>query len=432
VTGPEGSGEPRRGAPVGREGSGEPRGAPVGSGPGFRPAWVEVDLDAVAHNTRVLAGVVAPARVLAVVKADAYGHGAVPVARTAVAAGASWLGVALAEEALALRAAGISAPVLILSEPHPAAADACAAQGIAVTVASRAGVQAFGAAGRRAGRRVAAHLKVDTGMHRQGCDPADLPALVAFALAEPGLEVEGVWSHFAVADEPARHATTDAQLARYTAALATAEAAGLLPRWRHLANSAGATLRDDARFDLVRLGIELYGLAPSPELPAEATAGLRPALALRAAVSAVRTVEAGERVSYGHRWAAPARTRIATLPVGYADGVRRGLSGRFRVRLGGRDLPQVGTVTMDQLMVDAGDAPVEVGDVATLLGDPARGEPGVGEWSAALDSIDYEVTCGLAGRLPRVHRHGDRDEPPAGRARAGAEQGERVGEGARA
>jgi alanine racemase len=376
--------------------------------PGLRPAWVEVDLGAVAHNTRTLAAEVAPARVLAVVKADGYGHGAVPVARTAISAGASWLGVAMVEEALALRAAGIGAPLLVLSEPHPAAADACAQHGIAVTVSTRAGVLAFGAAGRRGGRPVAAHLKVDTGMHRQGCAPADLPALAAAALAEPGLDVEGVWSHFAVADEPGQRATTDAQLARYTDALAAAAAAGLRPRWRHLANSAGATLRDDARFDLVRLGIELYGLAPDPDLPEEATARLRPALALRAAVSAVRTVEAGERVSYGHRWAAPVRTRIATLPVGYADGVRRGLSDRIRVRLGGRDVRQVGRVTMDQLMVDVGDAPVEVGEVATLLGDPARGEPGVREWSVALDTIDYEVTCGLSGRLPRVHHHGDR------------------------
>ena len=403
--------------------------------PGLRPAWVEVDLGAVAHNTRTLAAEVSPARVLAVVKADAYGHGAVPVARAVISAGASCLGVALVEEALALRAAGISAPVLILSEPHPSAADACAEHGIAVTVCTLAGVQAFGAAGRRGGRPVTAHLKVDTGMHRQGCDPADLPALVVAALAEPGLSVEGVWSHFAVADEPARQATTDAQLDRYAAALAAAAALGLVPRWRHLANSAGATLRDDARFDLVRLGIELYGLAPSPDLPAAATVRLRPALALRAAVSAVRTVEAGERVSYGHRWAAQARTRIATLPIGYADGVRRGLSDRIRVRLAGRDVRQVGRVTMDQLMVDVGDAPVEVGEVATLLGDPARGEPGVREWSVALDTIDYEVTCGLSARLPRVHHHGDRTGRPAavGTAHAGgpvdAAPAGRAGEG---
>jgi alanine racemase len=371
--------------------------------PGLRPAWVEVDLEAIAGNVRTLTAEVAPARLLAVVKADAYGHGAVPVARAAVGAGAAWLGVALVEEALELRQAGLSTPLLVLSEPHPAAADACAAAGIAVTLCTQAGVRAFGAAGRRAGRPLAVHLKVDTGMHRQGCDPAELPALVTAACAEPGLEVEGLWSHFAVADEAAKTATTDAQLARYRDALAAAAAAGLEPRWRHLANSAGATVRDDARFDLVRMGIELYGLAPSDELAGRVRARLRPALALRAAVSALRTVEAGERVSYGHRWQAPRRTRIATLPVGYADGLRRGLSGRIRVRLGGRDLPQVGTVTMDQVMVDVGETDVEVGQVATLLGDPAKGEPGVGEWAAALDTIDYEITCGLSPRLPRVH-----------------------------
>jgi alanine racemase len=382
--------------------------------PGLRPAWVEVDLEAIAGNVRTLAAEVAPARLLAVVKADAYGHGAVPVARAAIGAGTAWLGVALVEEAQELRRAGISAPVLVLSEPPPAAADVCAADRIAVTICTREGVRAFGMAGRRAGRPVAAHLKVDTGMHRQGCHPAELPDLVAAALAEPGLEAEGLWSHFAVADEAAGTATTDAQLARFRGALAEAAAAGLEPRWRHLANSAGATVRADARFDLVRMGIEVYGLAPSEELAGQVRARLRPALALRAAVSAVRTVEAGERVSYGHRWEAPTRTRIATLPVGYADGLRRGLSGRIRVRVGGRDLPQVGTVTMDQVMVDAGTTDIEVGQVATILGDPAKGEPGVGEWSAALGTIDYEITCGLSPRLPRVHH------------RAGQPTGQRV------
>ena len=376
--------------------------------PGLRPAWVEVDLDAIAGNVRTLAAEVAPARLLAVVKADAYGHGAVPVAREAVRAGAAWLGVALVEEALALREAGVSAPVLVLSEPHPDAADACAAAAVAVTICTQAAVRTFGTAGRRAGRPLATHLKVDTGMHRQGCAPAELPALVAAAMAEPGLEVDGLWSHLAVADEAAKAATTDAQLARFRDALAAAATAGLEPRWRHLANSAGATVRADARFDLVRTGIEVYGLAPSEELADHVRQRLRPALALRAAVSALRTVEAGERVSYGHRWQAPRRTRIATLPVGYADGLRRGLSGSIRARLGERDLPQVGTVTMDQVMVDVGDSEVEIGQVATLLGDPAKGEPGVGEWSAVLGTIDYEITCGLSPRLPRVHHRAGR------------------------
>jgi alanine racemase len=378
--------------------------------PGLRPAWVEVDLDAIAANARQLAAEVAPAQLMAVVKADAYGHGAVPVARAAIAAGARWLGVALVEEALELRQAGVSAPILVLSEPHPAAADVCADQRIGVTLCTPAGVRVFGTAGRLAGQPVAAHLKVDTGMHRQGCAPADLPELVRLALAERGLVVEGLWSHFAVADEPAAAVTTDRQLEGFQRALGVASELGLAPRWRHLANSAGATLRDDARFDMVRVGIELYGLAPAPPLAEEVRRRLRPALSLRAAVSAVRAVDAGERVSYGHRWAAPRATRIATLPVGYADGVRRGLSGRIRVLLGGRELPQVGTITMDQLMVDIGDAPIDVGEVATLLGDPARGEPGAGEWARLLDSIDYEVTCGLSPRLPRMHHHGGHPE----------------------
>jgi alanine racemase len=372
--------------------------------PGLRPAWVEVDLDAIAHNVRHLAATVAPAELLAVVKANAYGHGAVPVARAALGAGATRLAVALVEEAVELRDAGITAPVLVLSEPHPDAAGVCAERGIAVTICTLDGVRAFAAAGRRAGRPVAAHLKVDTGMHRQGCAPDELPALAKAAVTADGLDPEGLWTHFAVADDAAQAATTDAQLARYKEAL---DAAGFTPRLRHAANSAGATLRDDARFDLVRCGIEVYGLAPAPELTGPVAAVLRPALALRAAVSAVRVIDEGEKVSYGHAWTAPRRTRIATLPLGYADGVRRGLSDRLRVLLGGRLLPQVGRVTMDQLMVDAGpDSSVEVGDVATLLGDPARGEPAVAEWTAALDTIDYEITCGLGARLPRVHTGG--------------------------
>jgi len=384
--------------------------------PALRPAWVEVDLDAIAGNVRTLAAEVAPARVMAVVKADGYGHGAVPAAIAALDAGAAWLGVALVEEALELRAAGIGAPVLVLAEPHPGAADACARHAVAVTIGSLAGVAAFAAAGRRAGRPVAAHLKVDTGMHRQGCLPADLPAVAAAAVAADGLDPEGLWTHFAVADDPAQDATTDAQLAAYQAALGVAAEAGLTPRWRHAANSAGATLRADARFDLVRCGIETYGLAPAPALTGQVAARLRPALALRALVVAVRTVEAGEKVSYGHIWTAPRRTRVATLPLGYADGIRRGLSGRMRVVVDGLARQQVGRVTMDQIMVDVGDAglpggtdpgpPVEVGAQATVLGDPKAGEPGVAEWAELLDTIDYEVTCGLGARLPRVHYHG--------------------------
>jgi alanine racemase len=223
--------------------------------PGMRPAWAEVDLDAIAANLRQLAGEVSPAQVMAVVKADAYGHGAVPVARAAVAAGARWLGVALVEEALELRDAGISTPILVLSEPHPSAADVCVERRIAVTLCTEAGVRVFGMAGRLAGRPAATHLKVDTGMHRQGCAPDDLPRLVRLAMAERGLEVEGLWSHFAVADEPAADATTDRQLASFQRALEVAAELGLVPRWRHLANSAGAKLRCDSLFYLFRFGI---------------------------------------------------------------------------------------------------------------------------------------------------------------------------------
>jgi alanine racemase len=373
--------------------------------PELRPAWIEVDLGAVAANVRRLAAEVAPAAVMVVVKADGYGHGALPVARAALDAGAAWLGVALVEEAMELRHAGVDAPVLVLQEPHAAAADACARNGIAVTLTTPGGVRAFSEAGRRAGRPVAAHLKVDTGMHRMGCAPAEVPELAAAVATAEGLTADGIFTHFAVADDPGQDATTAGQIATFLAAVKAAEAAGLAPRWRHAANSAGATLRDDARFDLVRLGIEVYGLAPDRRWAERTRSRLRPALSLRALVSAVRTVEAGEKVSYGHTWTARRRSRIATVPVGYADGVRRGLSGRIRAVSGGASYRQVGRITMDQLMLDVTDGPVEVGSFVTLLGDPALGEPGAGEWAEALDTIDYEVTCGLSRRLPRVY-HG--------------------------
>jgi alanine racemase len=362
-----------------------------------RPTWAEVDLDAVAGNVAAVAEV-SGTPVCAVVKADGYGHGAVPVARAALSAGAAWLAVALVEEGLALREAGIDAPVLILSEPLPSGLAAAHAGGLTPTIATRAGVRAAAAH-----RGWPVHLKVDTGMHRVGCEPAEAPAL-AVMVGEAGLELGGVWTHLAVADEPGDPFTA-VQLERFEAVLGALAAARIDPGLRHAANSAAAIAHPAARYDLVRVGIATYGVAPSPEL--DGRVGLRPALRLRSAVSAVRTVAPGEGVSYGRRWRATVPTVVATVPIGYADGVRRswGTVGGT-VLLHGTHRPVVGVVSMDQLMVDAGDLPVAVGDEVVLLGRQAGAEIAAAAVAARLDTIPYEILCAVGARVPRRYGGG--------------------------
>jgi alanine racemase len=361
----------------------------------MRPTWVEVDLDAVAHNVALLVERSAPAEVCAVVKADGYGHGAVPVGRAALDGGASWLAVALVEEAAELRAAGIDAPILLLSEARPDEFAEVAALDLRATVYTPAGVRAAGAAG----GPLRVHLKVDTGMHRVGAQPADVVDLARAVVEVPGLVLEAVWTHCAVADEPERPFTAE-QLARLDAVLAALADAGIDVAVVHAANSAGAIAHPAARRSMVRCGIAVYGIDPSPELAGALP--LRPALRLRSEVTLVKHVAAGEGVSYGLRHTFDRDTTVATVPVGYADGVRRRLGLLHQeVLIGGRRLPIVGVVTMDQLMVDCGDAPVAVGDEVVLLGRQGVDEVLATEWAAALDTIGYEITCALGPRLPR-------------------------------
>jgi alanine racemase len=381
----------------------------------YRPAWAEVDLDAVRHNVVLLGQVSGPrTKVCAVVKADGYGHGAVPVARAALEAGAAWLAVALVEEGVALRAAGLDAPVLVLSEPPPEAMGAVVAHDLTPTVATRGGVTALAAAARRAGsaRPVPVHVKVDTGMHRIGVAPEDAAAL-AGAVAAAGLRLEGLWTHLAVAEDPAEEARafTAEQLARFDAALAAVRRAGHRPEVVHVANSAGTIAHPGSRFDLVRVGIALYGILPDERLApafAELTGGrsLRPVLSLRARISAVRDLPAGARPSYGRRRPLPEAARVATVPLGYADGVpRRLFDAGGAVLVGGRRRPLAGTVTMDQVVVDCGPPdrrPVEVGDEVVLLGRQGDEEVTASEWAAALGTIAYEVVCGIGARVPRL------------------------------
>ena len=358
-------------------------------------AEVVVDLDAIAHNVALTVERVAPARVWAVVKARAYGHGDTAVAGAALAAGASGLCVATVDEGERLRDAGIDAPVLLLSQQSPRLAERVVLARLTPTVHDVAGLDALVSA--RANDHPV-HLKVDTGMQRVGVRPDGLAQLVA-ALVErsPALCLEGVYTHLAVADT-LDHPGTEEQLARFAGALGDLDLGGVLV---HAANSAGALAHPGARRDLVRLGIAMYGLSPGDDLTAEAL-GLRPALTLRARVAHVKRVEAGSSISYGWRHTFDRATTVATVPIGYADGVPRRLSALGgEVLIGGRRHPMVGVVTMDQLMVDVGDAAVAVDDEVVLIGSQGDDRIGVAEWSTRLGTIDYEVVCGISDRVPR-------------------------------
>jgi len=373
----------------------------TGGAPHFRPAWSEVDLGAVRSNARVLAETAAPAALLAVVKADGYGCGAVPVARAALDAGATWLGVALVEEGAALRAAGIDAPVLVLSEPPPEAAGAVVSAALTPVVYTEPGIEALAKAVAELSPDAAlpVHLKVDTGMHRVGCPPEAVAALVDAIDGRPELVLDGICTHFAVADEPDRSESHE-QLDQFRQVLDAVDSARGRPRLIHAANSAAMLAVPDARFDLVRAGIALYGVAPAPILADRVS--LTPVLSLRAQVTYVKTLPAGTRVSYGLRYELTRRSRIVTVPVGYADGVPRNLGLRGgEVLIGGRRYPIAGTVTMDQLMVDLGDATAEVGDEVVLLGRQGGDEVTAEEWAERLDTIAYEIVTGIGPRVPR-------------------------------
>jgi alanine racemase len=365
----------------------------------LRPAWADIDLDAVRHNARTLLDLARPAALLAVVKADAYGHGAVPVAQAALEAGASWLGVALVEEGARLRDAGIAAPVLVLSEPAPVAAAAVVEHQLTPMVYTANGADALAKAVVESGRAepLPVHVKVDTGMHRVGCHPDDARSIVDVIGARPELALQGICTHLAVADEPERAATTE-QLACFDGVLAELELDGLRPPLAHAANSAGLIAHPDARYDLVRCGIALYGANPVPSHPVD----LRPALSLRARVSHVKRLPAGASVSYGLRYALDRESSIATVPIGYADGVPRGVGlAGGEVLVGGRRVPIAGTVTMDQLMVDVGDAAVEPGDEVVLIGRQGDEQITAGDLADLLGTIAYEIVTSISARVPR-------------------------------
>lgn len=362
-----------------------------------RPTHATVDLEAIRTNAALLAQRVAPACLMAVVKADGYGHGAVAVAQAALEGGATWLGVALVEEGRTLRAAGIAEPILLFSEPPVDAAEEVVHLGLTPAVYTEPAIRALAAAARAAETSLVVHVKVDTGMRRVGAESERVLDLAQLIVAEPALELGGVMTHFAVADEPGDG--VDLQREKFNAVLSELEAAGIDPGMRHLANSAALLTRPDTHFDMVRAGIALYGLPPTPtDLP------LRPAMSLVSAVSYVKRIHADEAVSYGWRYRTQHETTIVTVPIGYADGVRRALhavGGEVLIR--GNRYPLAGTITMDQLMVDVGNADIHVGDLVTLIGTDGEESVSADEWAHALGTISYEVVCSFSPRVPRIY-----------------------------
>jgi len=377
-----------------------------------RHAEVVVDLDAVAHNVHELRSLAGSAEFCAVVKADGYGHGAVPVARAALDAGATSLAVALVEEGAALRDAGIDAPILLLSEPPVDALRDAWKLALTPTLYHEDSVEVASEVVHRHGRW-GVHIKVDTGMHRVGAPPEDAVHLAAKVVSSRELVLEGVFTHLAVADEPERAETAE-QLELFARVCADMRDRGIDTGTVHAANSAGLIAHPEARLDMVRCGIAMYGLAPSRDLAA--MVDLRPAMSVVAEVSHFATVAAGDGVSYGLRHRFDRDTVVAVVPVGYADGVSRRLAEvGGEVLIGGHPRAMRGAVTMDQFVVEVGPAgggpggldpaasaaPVSCGDEVVLLGHQGGAEVTATQWADRLGTINYEVACGFSARLPR-------------------------------
>jgi alanine racemase len=368
--------------------------------------YAPVDLGAITRNVEILRARMTGSQVMAVVKADGYGHGSTQAARAAVAGGADWLGVVHVAEALRLRRAGIAEPVLCLMALAESAHEDAIRAGIDLTAGSVPLVRQIGAAAGRAGQPARLHLKADTGLSRGGATPAEWPAVVDAALAAQAdglVRVTGLWSHFACADEPG-HPSIQAQLDRFAEATGLAEKAGVAPEVRHIANTAAAITRPDSRLDLVRLGGAIYGLST---LPGGAPGWLRPAMTLTARLAQVKRVPPGTGVSYGHRYVTTAPTTLGLVPLGYADGVPRTATGHPLVFAHGRRWPIAGTVCMDQFVVDFGDEPVAPGDEVVLFGPGDGGEATAQEWGEQLGTISYEIVTGIGGRVPRTYQDAD-------------------------
>jgi len=362
-----------------------------------RKAAAYIHAENLKGNFRELRKLAGNAKLCAVIKADAYGHGALAVSKILEREGADYLAVALLEEALELRAAGIGSPILVLGTTDAGNADIVVSRHITQTVFTEDLAGALSASASRLGLPAKIHVKVDTGMHRQGIRVEDAGAFARALISLGGLTVEGAYSHFAEADNPDTSFTMR-QLADFHRALGGMKAAGLSPPLRHIANSAGLLHFPEARLDMVRPGILLYGL--SPDAAHGLPEGFRPVMRFCASIAALRTIPAGESVSYGRLFTAARTTRLALLQIGYADGYSRLLSNKAHVVVKGKRAPLAGRVCMDQIMIDVTDIPeASVGDEATLFGLP---ELQAGELARLMGTIDYEVSCGISKRVPRI------------------------------
>ncbi len=369
-----------------------------------------VDLDAIRHNVAVLCEHAGTAQVMAVVKADGYGHGLVPSAQAAVRGGASWLGVAFLEEALALRAAGVEVPLLAWLFAPDEDLTAAVAAGVDLGVYATAELARAVEAAVTSGVPARVHLKADTGLSRGGATVGDWPDLceaAAKAEAEGSVRVVGLWSHFAFADGGPDHPVNSRQAAVFAEALEVAASKGLQPEVRHLANSAATLTAPTTHYDLVRPGVAVYGLSPVPQIGSPRDFGLRPAMTLLSTVALTKRVPAGSGVSYLHRYTTEAETTLALVPLGYADGVPRAATNSARVLLRGRQRQIAGTVSMDQFVLDVGDDEVAAGDEVVLFGPGDDGGPTAQDWADAVGTIDYEIVTRIGARVPRAYVGGD-------------------------
>ncbi len=385
----------------------------------FRPSHVEVDVNAISNNVRALMKAAGTKQFCAVVKADGYGHGSVQAARAALQGGATLLAVALVEEAVVLREGGITHPILVLSQVPRGSESTVAKLDLIATVYSESAIDQLSAAGGMAGVTVRVHMKIDTGMHRVGCRPDQAVALAERIAAAPNLMQMGTFTHLAVADAPELTYTAE-QLRRFDQVIADLRAAGVDPGLVHAANSAGTIAHPTARYDMVRCGISIYGQAPDLGLdPATYGVKLQPAVRVVSHVSHVKTLPAGARASYGLAYEYAHESVVATIPIGYADGIpRRWSAVGGEVLIGGRRRKIGGRVTMDQIVIDCGpltDAGphVSAGDEVVLIGRQGDEEIGAWELAGRLDTIAYEITCGLSARLPRHYVGLDPSEPSA-------------------
>ena len=371
----------------------------------IRPVWAEIDLAAIRHNLGEIRRAVGPkVKIMAVVKAEAYGHGAAPIARAALAAGAEWLGVSSPEEGISLREQGIGAPILVFGPLQTDQVEAIVGHRLTPTICQREPAEALSRAAVENGEKIAVHLKLDTGMGRIGIPAAEALSFASWLGSLPGLTLQGVFSHLARADEDDKTHALE-QVRSFRRACGELLGAGLNPSLLHLANSAAIISLPQAHFNLVRAGIMLYGLRPSPGMDM-AGVELRPALALKTRVVFVKRVPGGTGLSYGHIYRTSAEATIATLPIGYADGWFRSLSNKAKVLIGGRRYPIVGRICMDQCLADLGDDGVDAGAEAVLIGRQGQEEITADEVAAAAGTINYEVVCAISDRVPRIYRGG--------------------------